>query len=803
MALSYNEYTADGTQTTFVSKPYLEASHLEVSLNGIVQASSVYTVTGTAVTFNTPPPSGSRVRIGRNSNQESRLTDYEDASLLTADVMDADAKQLFFMAQEAIDTASETNLAGSTFYNASANAPEGPNIGDLWYDTSNKFLKIYNGETWELASPSNETFTFTNTHFITDGSYKYTSVIGLNDDVFVFLNGVKLIKAASLAALSTEDYFLDLVQGRIYFQSLASTDVVQVVLAASDVGSFNRTNVEDFTATAGQTVFDLTKAYVPATDTLHVYVNGVRKPSSSYVESSSTQVTLNQGVSAGDEVTFISNQFLSSQAQTTTANVTGQLPAHRIDFTPPGTGTVLRTAQSKMQETLSVKDFGAKGDGVTDDTSAFQAAINSLITNGGGRLYAPTGVYKITAQLLGTCAAQEHVSIVGDGRYQSILNFKTASTLGLRLHSTSSSDNQLPSFEIRDLGFITTRDNAGTAISLEYDNSNNIDASAYVANVLIAQNVDETSDSGSGYGYWSNGIYTKNARNGEVRNVHVYGEMDKSPNSSRGLWLAGESTAFVVSDSLFMEWTTGVEALDTTEGLYINNTDIVFCRYGARHNIASGAEPQFTAVGCSFNCANVGVWLTNAQQSVIADSLFYATSALDSGSWPNYTGVLFQGSLGKFNKVHGCVFSKEAGRTGDTTSAIDFNQGSYYTASGNHIFGFSDNAFTFGVQVRSGVSNTVVGDDNVYEYVSSPYSDGGGTKNFRQPLVQGGEVNIASGNTVTFPDEFPLSCEQVVACHKGSNTAINVTVNAESPTGFTVYHDNSGSVDISYIAIGY
>ena len=128
---------------------------------------------------------------------------------------------------------------------------------------------------------------------------------------------------------------------------------------------------------------------------------------------------------------------------------------------------------------------------------------------------------------------------------------------------------------------------------------------------------------------------------------------------------------------------------------------------------------------------------------------------------------------------------------------------SYYTASGNHIFGFSGNEFTYGVQVRSGVSNTVVGDDHVYEYVSTPYSDAGGTKNFRQPLVQGGEVDIASGTVVTFPDEFPLSCEQVVACHKGSNTGVNVTIDSESTSGFTVYHDGGASVAITYIAIGH
>lgn len=63
-------------------------------------------------------------------------------------------------------------------------------------------------------------------------------------------------------------------------------------------------------------------------------------------------------------------------------------------FTQAGTGATARTVEGKLRDGVSVKDFGAVGDGVADDTAEIQAAIDT-----GAPVYFPPGNYKTTAGL--------------------------------------------------------------------------------------------------------------------------------------------------------------------------------------------------------------------------------------------------------------------------------------------------------------------------------------------------------------------------------------------------------------------
>lgn len=73
------------------------------------------------------------------------------------------------------------------------------------------------------------------------------------------------------------------------------------------------------------------------------------------------------------------------------------------------------TAWTQLQQSFawfSAKDFGALGDGVTDDTASVQAAINACNAAGGGVVYFPFGTYLVT-QL--TLAGMANVQLQGSG----------------------------------------------------------------------------------------------------------------------------------------------------------------------------------------------------------------------------------------------------------------------------------------------------------------------------------------------------------------------------------------------------
>jgi hypothetical protein len=74
-------------------------------------------------------------------------------------------------------------------------------------------------------------------------------------------------------------------------------------------------------------------------------------------------------------------------------------------------GAVNRPINQKLSDSVSVKDFGAVGDGITNDTAAIQAAIDFCSNTGTRTIYIPGGNYLISS----TITLPSGVALLGEG----------------------------------------------------------------------------------------------------------------------------------------------------------------------------------------------------------------------------------------------------------------------------------------------------------------------------------------------------------------------------------------------------
>lgn len=171
------------------------------------------------------------------------------------------------------------------------------------------------------------------------------------------------------------------------------------VTSASDVEFQTTYLTASYTGDGSTVAYSLT-ANPQSEGNVSIYVDGVYQNKDTF-SLSGTTVTFSEAppLNAAIEIVYPTN--------TDTLNGSA---ASAITYNQGGTGAQDRTVEAKLKEFVSVKDFGAVGDGVTDDTSAIQAAIDAAdIIN--GTVFFPSGTYILTSQI-----TLPSVSLVGDAQ---------------------------------------------------------------------------------------------------------------------------------------------------------------------------------------------------------------------------------------------------------------------------------------------------------------------------------------------------------------------------------------------------
>jgi hypothetical protein len=220
-----------------------------------------------------------------------------------------------------------------------------------------------------------------------------------------------------------------------------------------------------FSGTGSQTVFTLASDPGALGNSAQVYIGGVYQQRSTYTILGTTLTFSAAPVAGTDNIEFVN--FL-------TDNV-GSVSADLVAYTPAGANAVARSAKSKMDDVVSVKDFGAAGDGVIDDTAAFNNAVTAAGTR---NVFVPGGSYKITGTVTGSFYSDATVTIVSGtvntiNRIGSVLSTTgaltvtgTAATGALTVTGTASvSDNVIISTSGKGIDFSATASGSGTMTS--------------------------------------------------------------------------------------------------------------------------------------------------------------------------------------------------------------------------------------------------------------------------------------------------------------------------------------------------
>lgn len=194
---------------------------------------------------------------------------------------------------------------------------------------------------------------------------------------------------------------------------------------------------------------------------------------------------------------------LSLWALTTPSPVIGESDLTFVTYAGNGVytpdGGIPRSIEDKLKETVSVTDYGATGDGITDDS----AAINNAVTSG-SYIYFPPGNYYIGAPI---SLPAKNMALFGAGRSSRIFG----SVAALIIYPTSATDGSgnYVTQDIYSLAVETTADNVGVQMHQTWDASGkvgptirgcyflNAGASTTVAKCLSLQGVWEVDIVGS------------------------------------------------------------------------------------------------------------------------------------------------------------------------------------------------------------------------------------------------------------------------------------------------------------------
>ena len=363
-------------------------------------------------------------------------------------------------------------------------------------------------------------------------------------------------------------------------------------------------------------------------------------------------------------------------------------------------------ADARYLTAVSVRGFGAVGNGVIDDTLAFQTAINDAAARGAA-VHVPGGVYRLSAQLaIGNGA----FSLIGEGMGVSVLVWDAGGARGIRV----SQDSDRHPASIAGVS-LRTKGQGGAAVFIDTtpqitpNNGDPVVVNRYSPRFSL-RDVEICSDTDPFNQFWEGGCDLLSTVIAVFHNLNFEGGYG-SPGVYKALYGirvagGGHPTQVTVNASSFYGVQNGIVA-SGVEGLHVGTTNIVGVTNGITFDDSANpdsARPLCVVTGTHVNACGAAVIGNNVNDVILTGNDFYF--CIDAQA--DGIGVLILGRESSNCVIQGNSFVNTSQTYGYTGVVLTKAAGSIVAGNVFHRTRFNANAPSSGILIRADSVNARV-----------------------------------------------------------------------------------------------
>lgn len=342
-----------------------------------------------------------------------------------------------------------------------------------------------------------------------------------------------------------------------------------------------------------------------------------------------------------------------------------------VSVKQPFTGSVARTQHDKNADTVNMKDFGVKADGTTNDTAAFQLALDSGYTS----FDLPDGTMVLSS---GITYSGKPLRIKGKGQGSTFLKFIDTANDGIKITATNYTDF----FDISDLTIIVAANPTAEKSAIWIDGSSQPDSGDLYNGIPVTghretkrgliKNVNILPLDASTNGF-DRGLRVTSLLNYSMKGIGIHGPLSMS---SEGLAIdgAGVCVDIRLQDIYIYNVNTALMLPDYSEGIYLSESEFVNVNVGILEDYVSGRS-VLLASQCGSNAHKIGpnhinaythcMFMKNSHFIKISKSLFINNlqnnPSVTSGvwiattNWPSINDCMFFSPVGRPSAMFGIV----------------------------------------------------------------------------------------------------------------------------------------------------